>query len=299
MRISSLFISPNNGAAPAEASPISQNQRVPLARIRPPSRWTSLGLHEIVEFRDLLGSLAMRDIKLRYKQTLLGVAWVILQPVLAAGIFTFVFGLIAKLPSDGVPYFLFSFAGLLGWNLFSNILTRASGCLVTNANLISKVFFPRLVLPFSCLGSSFVDFGVSVGMMALLMLGYRFAPGAAIFLLPVWLLLLAAAGLGLGLWTAALSVSYRDVQYVLPVIVQCLLLASPIPYGASAVPKKLLTFYYLNPLTAPLEACRWSLLGTAPPPMKWLIYSGTLSVGLLVFSLVAFKRMERKFADVI
>ena len=296
--MSSVLISSSDESAVSE-EPVALNNRLPLVRIRPPSRWTSLGIQEIVEFRDLLGSLTMRDIKLRYKQTLLGVAWVVLQPLLAAGIFTFVFGLIAKLPSDGVPYFLFSFAGMLGWNLFSNILTRAGACLVTNANLISKVFFPRLVLPFSCLGSSLVDFAVSAVMMGLLMLCYRVSPGRAILLLPLWLLLLSAAGLGVGLWTAALSVSYRDVQYVLPVFVQCLLLSSPIPYGASAVPKKLLMFYYLNPLSAPLEACRWALLGTAPPPMKWLIYSASLSLAMLIFSLVAFKRMERKFADVI
>jgi lipopolysaccharide transport system permease protein len=299
MRISGTFISSSDDPAVVLPPLVSQNHRAPLVRIRPPSRWTSLGIQEVFQFRDLLGSLALRDIKLRYKQTLLGVVWVVLQPLLAAGIFTFVFGLIAKLPSDGVPYFLFSFAGMLGWNLFSNVLTRAGGCMVTNANLISKVFFPRLVLPLSCLGSSFVDFAVSTGMMALLMLCYRVAPTSAIFLLPVWLLLLVATGLGIGLWTAALSVSYRDVQYVLPVFVQCLLLSSPIPYGASAVPKKLLKFYYLNPLSAPLEACRWSLLGTAPPPMKWLIYSAAFSVAVLIFALITFKKMERHFADVI
>jgi len=296
--MSSLLISPSEELSGEAVAPPSDS-RIPHVRIRPPSAWSNLGFQEVMQFRDLLGSLAMRDIKLRYKQTLLGVAWVILQPILAAGIFTFVFGLVAKLPSDGVPYFLFSFAGMLGWNLFSNILTRSSGCLVTNANLISKVFFPRLVLPISTLGSSLVDFGVSAGMMVVLMLLYRVTPGAVILLLPIWLLLFTALGLGLGLWTAALSVSYRDVQYVLPVFVQCLLMASPIPYGASAVPKKLLMFYYLNPLSAPLEACRWSLLGTAPPPMNWLIYSAVVSIAMLVFSLYAFKRMERRFADVI
>jgi lipopolysaccharide transport system permease protein len=298
MRMSSLLI-PSNGESAVASGAVAQELRPPLVRIRPPSRWTSLGLGEIIEFRDLLGSLTIRDIKLRYKQTLLGVAWVILQPLLAAGIFTFVFGLIAKLPSDGVPYFLFSFAGMLGWNLFGNILTRAGTCLVTNANLISKIFFPRLVLPLSCIGSSLLDFAVSCVMMALLMVCYRVMPGRAILLLPLWLLVLSAAGLGIGLWATALSVSYRDVQYVLPVFVQCLLLSSPIPYGASAVPKKLLAFYYLNPLSATLEACRWSLLGTAPPPLKWLIYSTAVSFAMLIFALVAFKRMERKFADVI
>ena len=253
----------------------------------------------MLEFRDLLLALAARDVKLRYKQTLLGVAWVVLQPLLAAGIFTFVFSLVAKLPSDGVPYFLFSFAGLLGWNLFNNILTRSSASLVGNANLISKIFFPRLVLPVASLGSAAVDFAVALGMMVVLLVAYRWAPPVAVVLLPVWLVLLAALALGVGLWTAALSVSYRDVQYILPVVTQVLLYASPVPYGASAVPKRLLGIYYLNPLSAPLEAVRWSLLGTAPPPLLWLMYSTAAAAGLLFAGLVVFKRMERKFADVI
>ena len=298
MRMSSVLDSSETELIATPALP-AQNERPPLVRIRPPSRWTSLGLGEIIEFRDLLGSLTVRDVKLRYKQTFLGVTWVVLQPLMAAGIFTFVFGLVAKLPSDGVPYFLFSFAGMLGWNLFSNIVTRAGTCLVTNSNLISKIFFPRLVLPLSCLGSSLVDFAVSCGMMALLMLCYRTPPTHALLLLPVWLLIFIAGGLGMGLWATALSVSYRDVQYVLPVFIQFFLMASPIPYGASAVPRKLLKIYYLNPLSAPLEACRWSLLGTAPPPLKWLIYSIVVCISLLVFSIIAFKRMERRFADVI
>jgi lipopolysaccharide transport system permease protein len=279
-------------AAPAGA-------RKPLVTLRPPTRWAALRLGELFEFRDLLLTLAQRDVKLRYKQTLLGVAWVVLQPLLAAGIFTFVFSLVAKLPSDGVPYFLFSFAGLLGWNLFNNTLTRTSACLVNNANLISKIFFPRLVLPVATMGSALVDFAVAAGMMGALLIAYRWAPPPALLLLPVWLAILAAIALGFGLWTAALSVSYRDVQYILPVVTQILLYASPVPYGASAVPKRLLAVYYLNPLSAPLEAVRWSLLGTAPPPIKWLAYAAVLAAAVLAAGLVAFKRMERKFADVI
>ena len=276
-----------------------ESSRRPLVTLRPPGRWTALKLRELIEFRDLLFTLAQRDVKLRYKQTLLGVIWVVLQPLLAAGIFTFVFSLVAKLPSDGVPYFLFSFAGLLGWNLFNNILTRASGCLVSNANLISKIFFPRLILPVATMGSALVDFAVAGVMMIVLLFVYRWAPPVALLTLPIWLTLLAAIGLGLGVWTAALSVSYRDVQYVLPVLTQVLLYASPVPYGASAVPKKLLGIYYLNPLSAPLEAIRWSLLGTAPPPFKWLAYSLAAGAAIVLSGLIAFKRMERKFADVI
>ncbi len=273
--------------------------RRPLVTLRPPGRWAALRLGDVLEFRDLLLALAGRDVKLRYKQTLLGVAWVVLQPLLAAGIFTFVFSLVAKLPSDGVPYFLFSFAGLLGWNLFNNVLVRTSACLVVNAHLISKVFFPRLILPLSSIGSALVDLLVGLGMMVVLLAFYRCRPTPAIMLLPLWLLTLSALALGVGLWTAALSVRYRDVQYVLPVLTQVLLYASPVPYGASAVPKRLLSIYYLNPLSAPLEATRWALLGTASPPAHWLVYSAVVAALLLMVGLVVFKRMERSFADVI
>lgn len=292
-------------AAPHPAA----TSRRPLVTLRPPGRWAALRLGDLLEFRDLLLALAQRDIKLRYKQTLLGIAWVVLQPLLAAGIFTFVFSLVAKMPSDGVPYFLFSFTGLLGWNLFNNVLTRASGCLVANANLISKIYFPRLILPLATLGSAVVDFAVAAGMMVVLMAAFRWAPPPALLLLPIWLVLLTALALGLGLWTAALSVSYRDVQYVLPVLTQLLLYASPVPYGASAVPHRLQAVYYLNPLSAPLQAVRWSLLGHAdslpahsvppPPPVGWLLYSIAVAAAFLVTGLVAFKRMERTFADII
>jgi lipopolysaccharide transport system permease protein len=282
-----------------KSAPAAQTARTPLVRLRPPSRWAALRLGEIVEYRDLLRALAVRDIKLRYKQTLLGVAWVVLQPLLAAGIFTFVFSLVAKLPSDGVPYFLFSYAGLLGWNLFNNVLTRSSTSLLSNGHLISKVFFPRLILPLSSIGSAAVDFAVAAGMMVVLLIAYRWAPPAGLILLPLWLLLLVAMGMGLGMWAGALSVSFRDVQYIIPVLVQCLLYASPVPYGASAVPETLRTVYYLNPLTAPLEMCRWSLLGTPPPAVGWLLYSTAVAAGIFVMGAVVFKRMERRFADVI
>lgn len=282
---------------PTTASPAAPP--VPVITLRRPGRWSALQLGELLNFRDLLLTLAQRDIKLRYKQTLLGIAWVVLQPLLAAGIFTFVFSLVAKLPSDGVPYFLFSFAGLLGWNLFNNVLTRSSTSLLNNAHLISKVYFPRLILPVSSIGSALVDFTVGLGMMALLLAAYRWMPPLEIMLLPLWLVLMMALAFGVGVWTAALSVSYRDVQYVLPVLTQVLLYASPVPYGASAVPKRLLGFYYLNPLTSPLEAVRWSLLGTARPPLGWLLYSATTAIVLLLFGLIAFKRMEQQFADVI
>jgi lipopolysaccharide transport system permease protein len=272
----------------------------PYLRIRPSSGWAALNLRETWQFRDLLFTLAGRDLKLRYKQTALGVVWVVLQPLLAAGIFAFVFGKVAKLPSDGVPYFVFAFAGLLGWNLFSNILTKASGCLVGNAPLISKVFFPRLVLPLSTVPSVLVDFGIAAVLMAGLLVSHRIAPGWGLLLLPIWVALIAALALGVGLVTAALTVSYRDVQYILPVFTQMLLYASPVAYPASEVPAEWRSAYFLNPLAPLLEGFRWSLFGTTtPPPWGSVGYAAAVAAGVLLWGAFAFKRMERRFADVI
>jgi lipopolysaccharide transport system permease protein len=206
---------------------------------------------------------------------------------------------VAKLPSDGVPYLLFSFAGLLGWNLFSNTLTKTSACLVGNAQLISKVFFPRLVLPLSSVPSALVDFGVAGGMMVVMMFVYRVAPGWALVTAPLWLGVLLMIAMGVGLMAAALSVSYRDVQYILPVFVQILLYASPVAYAVSAVPANLRVFYYVNPLTAPLEGLRGAILGGAMPGWQGAAWSVGAAVGLMGVGLMSFKRMERRFADVI
>ena len=271
----------------------------PHLLIRPSRGWVALNLPEIWDFRDLLFTLAERDLKLRYKQTALGVIWVVLQPLMAAGVFAFVFGTVAKLPSNGVPYLVFSFAGLLGWNFFNNVLTKVGGCLVGNSHLISKVYFPRLILPLSNIGSCLVDFAVAGTMMILLLIGYRVVPSMQVALLPLWLLLLSAIAMGVGLCTAALAVTYRDIQYILPVFTNILLYASPVAYSISAVPARLRWVYELNPLTPLLEAIRAGLLGTASPPWETLLVSGGIAILLLVIGLFSFKRMERSFADVI
>jgi lipopolysaccharide transport system permease protein len=276
----------------------------PYLTIRHSSGWAAVNVAELWKFRDLLMSLAGRDLKLRYKQTVLGVAWVVLQPLLAAGIFSFVFGKLASFPSHGVPYFLFSYVGLLGWNLFANTLTKTSTCLLGNSQLISKVFFPRLVLPLSTVPSVMVDFGVAAAMLVILMLIAHHAPGWPLLLLPVWMALLLLAALGLGLCTAALSVSYRDVQYILPVATQALLYASPIAYALTDALAKLplaweRVLYQANPLAAPLEAFRWSILNVTPPPLAPLAYAALASVVVFIIGAYSFKRMERKFADVI
>lgn len=284
--------SPAASPKPAAAPP-------PRTTIRPVSGWATLDLREVWTFRDLLVTLAGRDLKVRYKQTALGVAWVVLQPLLAAGVFSFVFGAVAGLPSDGVAYLPFSFAGLLGWNFFSNLLSKVSSCLVGNSNLISKVFFPRLVLPLSGLGSSLVDFVVGLVVMIALLVCYRIVPSGALWLFPVAIVVLAALATGVGLWTAALMVSYRDVAYILPVALNILLYASPVAYSVAAVPAKLRWVYALNPLTPPLEAMRNGLLGLPAGDGRLLALSALVATVVLVAGLYAFKRMERSFADVI
>ena len=244
-------------------------------------------------------TLAGRDVKLRYRQTALGVIWVVLQPLVAAGIFSLVFGRVAKLPSDGVPYFLFAYAGLLGWNAFSTTLTKASSCLVGNSHLISKVSFPRLVLPLSTLVGTLIDFGVALAMMSVLMVCYHVAPGWGILLLPLWLLLVMMLAVGIGLYTSALAVTYRDIQYVLPVMIQFAMYVSPVAYAVSVVPMRLRATYFLNPLSGLLEAFRWSLLGTGNIQWAYVAYSIVVVVGVFVAGAFMFKKMERKFADVI
>ncbi|MBV9471211.1 MAG: ABC transporter permease, partial [Abitibacteriaceae bacterium] len=226
------------------SQPSSVVSRKPYKTIEPRSGLQAINLRQLWRFRDLLLTLAERDIKLRYRQTALGIIWVILQPLIAAGIFSFVFGGLAKMPSGGIPYFVFSYAGLLGWNVFSNTLTKCSTVLIQNSQLISKVFFPRLVLPLSTVFSTLIDFGVALGMMVVLMVLYRVAPSAGLILLPVWLILISLLALGVGLYAAALTVSYRDIQYIIPVVIQFLLFGSPVAYAVPHLREPLRTIYY-------------------------------------------------------
>jgi lipopolysaccharide transport system permease protein len=268
-------------------------------RLAPGHRNIGRELAETWQARDLLYTFADRDLRLRYRQTALGVVWVVLQPLIAAGIFTFVFGTVAHLSSEGKPYLLFTFAALAGWNFFSGILTRASGCLVGNANLVSRIFFPRLILPLSVLPAALVDFVVALGMFAVLLAVYRIAPTAALLTLPLWILLLGVGAFGAGLVAASLMVRYRDVQYVLPVAVQLLLYASPVAYAAARVPERWHTLYYLNPLVAAIEGLRWALLGTEAPSAGAVAWSASVAALAVIAGVLVFRRMERGFADVI
>lgn len=269
----------------------------PLVRIRPPSRWEAIDLRSLWRFRELLWALALRDIKLRYRQTVLGIAWVVFQPLLGAGIFAFVFGKVARLDSGGTPYLLFSYAGLLAWNLFSSTVLKAAGSLIANAALVSKIFFPRLLLPFSGAISSLLDFaiGLLAGIALVLAQGHALSFSPFLFLSLFLLLLLA---LGLGLLCSALAVAYRDVLHVLPVALQLLLYASPVGYAITAIPLEWRDLYLLNPLAPLIDTFRVSLLGGAMD-LRSLANAAAISTIIFLAGLVTFRRRERQFADVI
>lgn len=267
--------------------------------IRPPSRWAPVRLDELWSYRDLLARFVARDVTLRYRQTVLGVIWVILQPLLAAGAFSFVFGRVAGLSSDGVPYFAFAFAGMLAWNMFSGIVSRMSGSLTGNAALVSKIFFPRLILPLSALGSILLDFFVSLAMMAVILVIAGVVPTWTIVTFPLWVVGVLALATGLGLFAGALMVPYRDVQYIVPFLTSVLLYISPVGYSVSNVPASVRTLYELNPLTGLLEGFRWSLLGIGELNAFATIWAAVVSVVLLIVGVLAFSHMERRFADVI
>lgn len=275
----------------------------PHLTLKPVRGFRSLRLAEVWEFRDLLFTLGMRDVKLIYKQTLLGVAWVILQPLIGAGLFTFVFGLLAEMPSDGLPYFVFAFAGMLGWTLFSGTLNGSSMVMVGNAQLVSKIYFPRLILPLSSAFQPVVNFGVACGLMAILMLLYGIVPTWRLLFLPASVALLLMLALGLGFFASSLMVRYRDVRFVIPVAVQFLLYASPVGYSLAVIGEKVpaayRALYMLNPVASVIELFRWTILGTGRIDPAWLLYSVVACAAIFVAGAFAFRRAERGFADVI
>lgn len=282
-------------AALAEPHPYSEDVVV----IRANTSWLRLDLKLLWKFRDLLFAFAWRDIRLRYRQTFLGVAWVVLQPLLGAAIFTIVFGLIARMPSGGTPYLIISYSGLLGWTLFSQGLVRISNSLVANAELIRKVFFPRLLLPLGVVPSLIVDLACGVGLMLVLNAIYRIGPTWDLLLFPVGVVMLTGMALGLGMAAGSLAVRYRDIQYILPLLSQLLMYASPVGYSASAVPRMIKPFYDLNPLVAPIELIRVSLTGTGEVSLNALLFSAGATLVFLIIGLIVFRVTERKFADVI
>jgi homopolymeric O-antigen transport system permease protein len=268
--------------------------------LRPTTGWVALDLRELLAFKDLVLELARRDVKLRYRQTVLGVAWVVLQPLVASGVLYFAFGVVAGArPQQGTSLFLFTFAGLLAWNLFGVTLSKTSLSLVGNSYLISKVYFPRLVLPLSGTLSTLLDFCVSLVLLVVLLAIYGIAPGWAVVLLPVWIALILSLALGAGFVAAALTVDYRDIQHILPILIPFMLYASPVAYDVAQIPRGYQTGYYLiNPFAGLIAAFRASLLpGSAMPPGWAILWSAALALSLFLFGAAVFRRMERKFAD--
>src|SRR5215472_12745472 len=282
--------------------PASAGLSVPISvpatvRIEPPRGWLELHLREVWMYRELLYFLIWRDLKIRYKQTLIGVAWVVLQPIMSMGAFTLFFGRLAKLPSDGLPYPVFYFAALAPWTYFATALTKATGVVVGSQNLITKVYFPRLILPLSAVLSGLVDFGIAFLVLVIFNLSYGFRPGLGVLLLPIFLLIAVVTALGVGLWLSALNALYRDVSYVIPFIVQFWMLASPVAYSSSLVPEKWRWLYGLNPMAGVIDGFRWALTGHGQQPGPTILASSVIVGIVLLGGLFYFNRIEGTVAD--
>jgi lipopolysaccharide transport system permease protein len=276
----------------------SHSSSKPLITIEPQRGWVSLELKDLWRYRELLFLLTWRDIKVRYAQTVLGASWAVLQPLLTMVIFSIIFGQLAKLPSDGIPYPIFTYTALLPWQLFSFSLTNSSQSLVGSQNLVSKVYFPRLIIPIASVLPGLVDFVISFLVLIGMLLYYQIPFTARILALPLFLLLAVMSALAVGLWLSALNVKYRDIRYVVPFMTLFWQYATPVAYSASLIPEKWRLLYGLNPMTGVVEGFRWALLGSGRVDgMVWL--SIVIIFVILLSGLVYFKRMEATFADVI
>jgi lipopolysaccharide transport system permease protein len=266
-------------------------------RIEPPHGWLDLRLYELWEYRELLYFFVWRDIKVRYKQTVIGVAWVILQPLMTMGVFTIFFGRLAKLPSQGLPYPVFYFAALVPWAYFAQALTNCTTIVVVNQQVITKVYFPRLILPLAAVCSGLLDFAIGLVVMIALTIGFGIRLHATVVLLPVFLILAVLTALGVGFWTSALNALYRDVASVIPFLVQFWMLASPVAYPSSLVPARWRWLYGLNPLAGVIDGFRWALTGVGQPPGPQIVASVAMVVVLLLGGLFFFQRVEGTVAD--
>jgi lipopolysaccharide transport system permease protein len=272
---------------------------LPHVAIRPPRGWTGLELRELWQYRELLFFLIWRDIKVRYKQTALGAAWAVLQPVFTMVVFSLFFGKLAKVPSDGVPYPVFAYCALLPWQLFAYALAESSNSVVANERLITKIYFPRLVIPIAGVLAGLVDFAIAFSVLIVLMLHYGIVPTWTIATLPLFVLLAILSALAVGLWLSALNVQYRDVRYTVGFLTQIWLFLSPVAYPSSLVPARWRPLYGLNPMAGVVEGFRWALVGKTPAPGAMLAVSAVVVMLLLVGGLYYFRRMENGFADVI
>src|SRR5215813_7615251 len=271
----------------------------PTVVIEPSKRLLHLDLKAIWEYKELLYFLVWRDLKVRYKQTVIGAGWAILQPLMTMAIFTVVFGTFAKIPSDGIPYPIFAYSALLPWNLFANSLTRGGTSIVGNAHIISKIYFPRLLLPLSGILSPIVDFAIAFVILIGMMIWYGTLPTWGILALPLFMLLAILTALAVGLWLSALNVRYRDVGHTIPFLVQLWMFASPVAYPVSLIPEKWRLLYSLNPMAGVIEGFRWALLGNESPDFGVIAVSAVMVFALLIPGIVYFRYTERTFADVI
>lgn len=276
----------------------SKNQNDTIL-LRPSRGWSALNLKELWTFRELVYFLTWRDIKVRYKQTILGAAWAIIQPLVNMIVLTIIFGNLAKLSTEGIPRPIFTFTALLPWGLFSKALSDAGRSMLSHRSMITKIYFPRLIIPLSSVMGGVVDFLIQFVILLIMMLYYRISPTIAIWSLPFFVLLSLATALGFGLWLSALNVLYRDVGYILPFLTQIWMLVTPVAYSVQEIPEKYQLLYALNPMVGVVEGFRWALLGTQNAPGPVLAISSIFSLVILISGLYYFRRMERTFADMV
>ena len=281
-----------------ELQPVKSLPDQPLVVIQPSRGWSPLNLRDLWQYRDLLYILAMRDVKVRYKQTALGALWAIMQPLLTMIIFSLIFGRLVGVPSDGMPYPLFAFAGLVSWTFFANAVTNSGNSLVGNSNLVSKVYFPRMIIPMATVAAGLIDFAISFVLLALIMIYYRVAPSFNLLMLPVLVILTSLLAIGVGMWMSALNVKYRDVRHALPFLIQVWFFASFIITPLSSVPEKYRWIASLNPMVGLIQGYRSALFGQ---PFNWLSLTVATAITfiVLIYAAFTFRRMERSFADII
>jgi len=284
-----------SGASSAQAIPFDP----PTLRIAPPRGWLDLHLNELWSARELLYFFVWRDVKIRYKQTAIGAAWAIIQPFMTMVVFSLFFGALAKIPSHGLPYPIFYYSALLPWTYFAGALQNATNVVVEQQSVITKIYFPRLVLPLSAVVSGLLDFAISFLVFLGMMVWYHIKPGPALLLFPLFLLLAVLTALGVGLWLSAVNAIYRDVRYVVPFLVQFWMFASPVAYPSSLVPERWRWLYGLNPMAGVIEGFRWALTGTGQPPSGLLAVSAAMVLLLVAGGAAYFQKMEGTIADVV
>jgi lipopolysaccharide transport system permease protein len=273
-----------------------QNERIVIV---PEKGWVSLRLKDVWAYKELLVFLMWRHIKVRYKQTVLGAAWAIIQPVFAMIVFTIFFGRLASIPSDGFPYPIFVFSALVPWTFFAQSMTQSTESLVNNANLITKIYFPRLIIPLSIVGANLLDFGLSLTVLIVLTVIYGIMPSLNLLFLPLFILLNLMTALGVGLWLTAMNVQFRDIRHVVPFLAQLWLFATPVIYPSSTVPEPWRTLYGINPMVGVIEGFRWSFLGTTNPSIGTIGLSFIVALIVLITGAFYFRRMEKSFADIV